>query len=473
MSDLVLYNGKLITMDPATEGATALHVHNGKIALVGRTEDVLPLADNAATMIDLEGAVLLPGFNDAHIHLWKVGALLTSMLDLRGVRSIAAMMENLRAFAVTQPEDGWILARGYNEAHLAEGRHPTRADLDAALPGRAVWLVRTCAHIAVASTRALELAGIEAATESPRGGVIERDNTGNPTGVFHESAMGLVSRVIPPPTTSDYKQMIRDGGLHLLSQGVTSATDPAVTPELIDAYTEMDADRALPIRMSLMAIVRPDGGNETLPLPKRMVTTMLRVDSVKFFADGGLSGATAALGTDYKHLQTRGVLRFTDEEELYTLARQAREAGLRIGIHAIGDVAIDQVLRVYERLGREISGPANRIEHFGLPDAGMLMRAANLGVIAVPQAIFIEELGENFRAYLPDEYLERVYPLYSIINAGIPLALSSDAPVVRETNPLAGIRAAVTRSDRTGIVIAKKEALNVNQALYSYTMGGA
>lgn len=473
LSDLVLYNGKLITMDPATDGATALHVHNGKISLVGRTEDVLPLADNAATKIDLQGAVLLPGFNDAHIHLWKVGNLLTRMLDLREVRSIAAMVEKLRAFAGTQPADGWILARGYNEAHLAEGRHPTRADLDEALPGRAVWLIRTCSHIAVASTRAMELAGVHSSSEAPSGGVIERDGSGEPTGVFHESAMGLVEKAVPSPSINDLKDMIRAGGQHLLSQGVTSATDPAVMPDLIDAYTAMDGDRALPVRMSLMAIVRPDGGNEPLPLPRRMVTTMLRVDSVKFFADGGLSGATAALGTDYRHLPTRGVLRFPDEEELFTLALGARKAGLRIGVHAIGDVAIDQVLRVYERLAREVSGPANRIEHFGLPDGSMLKRAANLGVIAVAQAIFLEELGENFRAYLPEEYLPRVYPLYSIINAGIPLALSSDAPVVRETSPLAGIRAAVSRKDRTGAAIAPREALNVNQALYSYTMGGA
>lgn len=473
MSDLILYNGRLITMDPATEGATALSVHDGKINHVGRTEDVLPLVKNGARKIDLGGATLLPGFNDAHIHVWKVGDLLTGMLDVRQAKSIREINGMLRDFSGKVGRDGWILARGYNEAHLEEKRHPTRHDLDEAVPGRPVWLVRTCGHIAVASSRAMDLAGITRDTEPCMGGVIDRDEAGEPTGIFHETSMGQLAAVIPPPTASDYRRMILAAGEKLLSHGITSATDPAVTPELIDVYTSMDLARELPVRMNLLAIVRPDGGSNNYPLPKRSASTMLRLDSVKFFADGGLSGATAALKVDYKHIPSRGVLRFGDEEEFHQLARDARAAGLRIGVHAIGDAAIEQVLRVYERISRDIPGPANRIEHLALPDEKMLKQAARLGVIAVSQAIFLHELGGNFRAYLPENYLPRVYPFRSMIKAGIPLALSSDAPVVQDFNPLSGVRSAVVRSDKSGVCIEKSESLSVMQALYSYTMGGA
>jgi predicted amidohydrolase YtcJ len=196
------------------------------------------------------------------------------------------------------------------------------------------------------------------------------------------------------------------------------------------------------------------------------------VDTVKFLADGGLSGATAALSSSYRHAATRGVLRFT-RDELLTLCRESHEAGWRIATHAIGDVAIDQVLSVYEALGAHPRGLAHRIEHFGLPDATQLSRAARLQVIAVPQTVFIHSLGRNFREYLPDAFLPRCYPVRSMLDAGVMVALSSDAPVVEDDNPLLGIAAAITRRDREGDTIAPEQAVDVGEALYAYTMGGA
>ena len=170
---------------------------------------------------------------------------------------------------------------------------------------------------------------------------------------------------------------------------------------------------------------------------------------MKFLADGGLSGATAALSVPYRHADTRGMLRF-DRDDLLALCRESHDAGWRIAIHVIGDVAIDQVLGIYETLGPHPRGLAHRLEHFGLPDARQLARAARLGVVAVPQTIFIHSLGRNFRDYLPDAFLPRCYPIRAMLDAGIPVALSSDAPVVEDDNPLMGMQAAVTRRDREG-----------------------
>lgn len=422
--------------------------------------------------IDLGGRHVLPGLNDPHVHLWKVGHLLTTMQDLRGVESLGDLQSRLRDFAGRLKPGQWYQGRGYNEAILAERRHPTRADLDAALGDRPGYLIRTCAHIAVANSAALRIAGITRDTAPPPGGVIEHDDAGEPTGVLHETALGLVANCIPPPTTADYAAMITAGSRHQLSLGITSATDPAVFPALEEAYRFLDIQKSLPQRVNLLAIRRPDGGTETHPLPQQHQSDFLRIDSVKFFADGGLSGATAALTRDYRHAATRGVLRF-ETEELYSLAREAHLAGLRIGTHAIGDAAIEQVLAIYERLAAERPGPRHRIEHLGLPTDDQLRRIATARIIAVPQAIFIDELGANFRRYLDDDYLARVYPLRRMIDAGIDVALSSDAPVVRNDNPFSGMRAAILRRDREGQPIAPAEALTVHECLHAYTVGGA
>jgi predicted amidohydrolase YtcJ len=221
-----------------------------------------------------------------------------------------------------------------------------------------------------------------------------------------------------------------------------------------------------------MPLRRVDGVAAPVPLPEQHVSDRLRVDTVKFLADGGLSGATAALSVEYRHVASRGVLRF-DRDELEALCRETHDRGWRIATHAIGDVAIDQVLDIYESLGSHPRGLAHRIEHFGLPDAAQLARAARLAVIAVPQTIFIHSLGRNFRQYLPGEFLPRTYPIRAVLDAGVRVALSSDAPVVEDDNPLVGMMAAITRREADGETIAPEQAITAREALRAYTIGGA
>jgi predicted amidohydrolase YtcJ len=275
---------------------------------------------------------------------------------------------------------------------------------------------------------------------------------------------------MPGPTTAEYESMIIAALEHQLSRGITSTNDAGVSPELLQVYRRLEAGSRLPSRVNVMALCIVEGeGPVELPATP-IVSDRLRIDTVKFFADGGLSGATAALSVPYRHADTRGVLRM-DEAEFLSLARGAHEAGWRIATHAIGDVAIDQVLRVYESVGR---GPVrHRIEHFGLPTADQLTRAARLGVIAVPQTIFIRALGRNFRQYLPDALLPHTYPVRAMLDAGITVALSSDAPVVEDDSPLAGLQAALTRRDAEGHLIAPGQAITLDEGLDAYTRGGA
>jgi len=471
MLDLVLYNGNVLTQ-AGTGVAAAVGVRDGRIVRVGSTSDVLQEAGPATRRIDLAGRTLVPGFNDAHAHIWKIGHLLTSMLDLRSTRSVQEVRDRVRAFGAALPSGSWLLGRGYNEALFPGARPPMRGDLDAACPDRPVVLTRTCGHIYAVNSLALQKAGIGADTTAPVGGIVERDEQGQLTGLLHETAMGLINKVMPPPTSADYEAMIVAALRHQLSLGITSSADCGVSPALLDVYRDLDARGILPSRVNVMPFRRVDGVRDPLPLPGQHVSPMLRVDTVKFLADGGLSGATAALSVPYRHSDQRGVLRF-DEAELHALCRESHEAGWRIAIHAIGDVAIDQVLNIYESLGRHSKGYRHRIEHFGLPDAAQLARASRLGVIAVPQTIFIHSLGRNFRNYLPDSFLPRTYPIRAMLDAGLSVALSSDAPVVEDDNPLVGMMAAVTRLDNEGFLIASEQAITTKEALYGYTMGGA
>ena len=468
--DLVLHRGVVLT--PAASTASAVGIAAGRVALVGDEDAVLRAAGAATRRINLGGRTVVAGFNDAHAHIWKIGQLLTSMLDLRRVASIDELVRVVAAAAGRLSGGGWLLGRGYNEAALAERRPPTRRDLDRAAPHVPVALTRTCGHICVANTLALELAEIGAGTAAPTGGVIERDDGGQPNGVLHETAIGLIKRVLPSPPIEEYEAMIAAALRHQLSLGITSSADCGVTPEILAAYRALDARGALSSRVNVMPLRRVDGVPEPLPLPEQFVSERLRVDTAKFLTDGGLSGATAALSVNYRHTPQKGVLRF-DHDELAGLCRETHRAGWRIAAHAIGDVAIDEVLGIYESLGPHPHGRAHRIEHFGLPDARQIERASRLGVIAAPQAIFIPALGRNFRTCLPDSFLPRTYPIRAMLDAGLTVALSSDAPVVEDDNPLAGMRAAIVRGDGDGLPIAPEQAITASEALYAYTMGGA
>ena len=377
MSDSIFFNGTLLTQDPTLPRAEALAVRSGRIEAVGSREDVENLAGPGTKRIDLEGRTLLPGFNDSHVHVWKVGQILTGILDLRGLKSLEELRALLRRRDRELPEGAWLLGRGYNEERLAEGRQPTRRDLDGAAPNRPVALTRTCGHMMVGNSRALALAGVGRETPDPPGGAIVRDASGEPTGLVQENAMGLLKAVIPEPTAGEYAEMVLTAGRDQLSKGITSASEAGATPSLLDAYRDLDLERKLPHRFHVMAMRLSEESARPLPLPGKHLSAWLRIDSVKLFADGGLSGATAALKGTYRHQPFQGLARLS-EDEIVSLALGAQDAGLRVCTHAIGDAAIGSVLTAYERLHQK-GGRGHRLEHFGLPDGAQIERARRHG----------------------------------------------------------------------------------------------
>ncbi|WP_309569883.1 amidohydrolase [Deinococcus sp.] len=457
-----LYHGGPIHPWADARTVEALLVRGGRVMAAGALDE---LDARGATHVDLDGAHAFPGFTDAHVHVWKVGQLRTTLLDLRETTSLDDLAARVAARHAELPQGAWLWGRGWNEARL--GGAPTRELLDRLAPGRPVLLTRTCAHIHAVNTPALEAAGIHPDTPAPAGGEIDHGG-----GILTETAYGLVYGAMPEPTQAQFEAWVLAGLTYLKALGFTAATDPAVDPPLYAAYRALDRAGKLPIRVNVLYIRRPDGGAATYPLPEKYLSPMLRCDSVKFFTDGGLSGATAAVSVPFKGTGTKGVLRFEDHE-LYELAREAHVAGFRIGAHAIGDVALDQLLGVYARLAREHpSGPhqprlRHRIEHFGLPNAGHLRWAHELDVIAVPQPVFLHELRVNYDQYVPDALAGQVFPLKAMFDAGLDVAFSSDGPVVSELRPLCGLTAAVAEPYVPG------QAVTLEQALGAYTRGGA
>lgn len=226
-ADLLLYNANVITVEG--DRAEAVSFHNGDIVRVGDSRTLRREAPSGCAAVDLEGRTVIPAFTDAHAHVWKMGHLLTTMLDLRKTASLPELRESLKKHDRKLPGGRWLVGRGFNEVAMPEKRKPTRQDLDQAVSDRPVALTRTCGHIYAVNSAALKLAGITAQTPAPAGGVIERDERGEPNGILHETAMGLINKVMPPPTNSEYEDMLRAALKHQLSLGITASADCGAT----------------------------------------------------------------------------------------------------------------------------------------------------------------------------------------------------------------------------------------------------
>lgn len=474
MSTLLIHNANLLSFhDGFVKGKNdAIAINENKIAAMGKFEELQPLIHPNTEIIDAHGKTLMPGFNDTHIHIWKVGNLKIFMLDVRAAKSLDEMLSMLEAYLHKYPDVSWVTARGFNEAAWATGRMPTKDDLDRVIKDKPVYVIRTCAHIAVANSKALELCDVHANTSVPEGGVMQTNSNGQPNGVFSETALGLIANHIPANSKNELKQMVKSAREEMYSFGVTAATDPAVHPLLLETYYEMHQAGELGFRLNAIPIILPDGGEHPYPTPEKFSSDSFNVNTVKFFSDGGLSGKTSALKKHYKNTDEQGVLRLKREQYLQ-LSKSAMEKGLGVATHAIGDAAIEFVIDVYKELNKDFPKSIKRIEHLGLPEEKHLIEMAANNIAASMQTIFINELGKNFIKYLDEEYLDHCYPVKSVLKYDILTALSSDAPVVKNFNPLKGTEAAVTRKDNEGNVIASNESISVAEALKAYTLSGS
>ncbi|MDQ3442658.1 MAG: amidohydrolase, partial [Chloroflexota bacterium] len=375
----LVHGGPILTMDPDRPLVDAVLMQFGRIVASGTLDEVTTFCAGPVEELDLKGRLATPGLNDAHAHIMMTGFAQSEIpLAAPAVSSIAQITSLVAERAAATADGDWIIGQGYDQATLDEGRHPTRYDLDAVAPHQPVLLWRSCHHIAVANSRALELAGIIAGTPDPDDGTIDRDERGEPTGVLRESVTGLVTDVRPAPSDLDLAEALRLGGLEFRRNGFTSATEAGIRlPEQLRAYQRLWRAGDLPLRTYLMMII-DDTLDElaALGIQTGLGDDWLTIGPAKLFSDGSIGGRTARTRAPYEGDPDNYGIWMISPEEIEQRVIRAHNAGFQVGIHAIGDAAIEAVLDAYAAAQAQNprADARHRIEHCSLLDEGLLDR---------------------------------------------------------------------------------------------------
>jgi len=476
-TDLVLLNGKVITMDPAQPSVTAVAIRNGTIVAIGSDAHARSAAAPGARIIDLLGRTATPGLNDAHAHPMLVGFALDD-LDLAASKrpTIGVIQDLVHAAGSSRPPGQWIIGRGYDDATVAEGRHPNRNDLDAVAPDHPVLLFRMCHHIAAANSRALEAAGITRDTPNPSDGLIDRNERGEPTGVLREGAIVMVQRAIGDPSIETLAAAIERAGHAFLRSGITSVAEAGIDlPEEFRAYQDLRAAGRLPVRTYLMMMMDENlDAMANLGVRTGFGDDRLRIGPAKLFSDGSIGGRTAKMRRPYEGETDNTGLLMMPPDVLKAKVLRAHRAGFQVAIHAIGDGAIDLVLDAYEAAMASDPRPdsRHRIEHCSIVDEATIARIARLGVIPIPGTSFLYHFRNAYIANLGENRIRFAYGMATFGRHGILAAASSDAPVV-PTSATIGLQTMMTRRDVQGRPVWPEEAISLDDALTAYSVNGA
>jgi predicted amidohydrolase YtcJ len=474
-AETIFHNGDILTgvgLETARpERVTAMAVAQGKILATGSDGEILRLRGPRTELIDLRGAFAMPGFNDAHLHLGLAARILTSV-DLLGVRSLPEMQARIQAAGERAAPGEWLRGGGWDQTLWADGRLPSRADLDEATLGHPAVFQRVDIHIAVANSAALAAAGITRATANPVGGEIDRDAAGEPTGVLRETAMRLVQA--PPLAPEQRRRGLELALAEAVRHGVTSVQDFSDWDFFLD-LEEMEREGKLPVRVA-----------EWLPFPSPLDELrekrshraaddrMLRTTMLKGFLDGSLGSRTAALKASYADDAGNTGLPRYEQKELNALAVERARAGFQLGFHAIGDRAVEMALEALAAAREAAPGEArHRIEHSQVVSARDFARYRELRVIASMQPNHLLTDVAWAEERLGPERSARAYAWGSFVEAGVTLAFGTDSPVEPVT-PFRGIYAAVTRRNEAGTeTFHPEQRLTMAQALLAYTQGAA
>ena len=470
-ADLLLHNGKVFTADALLSTYSAVAVRDGRIVALGW--DDLARRYDPERSIDLAGRLVVPGFIDTHVH---VSGDAERWVDLAGLENISELKARVARKAEQLGAGEWITGYGWSEDELAEQRRPLRWDLDDAAPANAVVLTRAGGHSSVASSLALEAAAVTPDTETPPGGIIEVDEQGRMNGVLREGAQGLVRRLVPDATPEELRASFVENLRGLLALGITSIIQAGVD---IEGYAEWEAVYAahageLP-RAAVQFRVPPDTARAIDMLQRFGRKTgdgdeWLRVGAVKFFVDGGFSGAAAWTLEPYNgQPDYYGSGPLIDEAGLFEISRTAHDMGWQLGFHAIGDAAIRMTVDAWSRM-LEASPRADHrhyLNHFTVtPPAETMQRMADWNIHIAQQPNFTYTIDGRYAEHLAGDRYQTNNPLRSPMRHGVVVALGSD---ILPFGPLIGLQAAVTRRGMGGAVVGPGEALTMPEALVGYT----
>ncbi|MER6395360.1 amidohydrolase [Kitasatospora sp. NPDC001603] len=489
-ADLVFTNGPVHTGDPARTRATSLAVTGERITAVGHDE-VRELIGPGTEVVDLEGRLLIPGFQDSHIHAVFGGTELAEC-DLTGTVGADEYLRRVAAFAAAHPDRTWITGGGWSMESFAGGL-PTRQLLDSVVPDRPVYLVNRDHHGAWANTRALELAGLSRDTPDPADGRIEREPDGTPSGMLQEGATGLVARLVPPTDAAG-----RVAGLHraqelLHSLGITGWQDALLgifngQPDPSDAYAAAAEAGTLTARVTGALWWDRNRGADQIPelVARREQLTVgrFRAGSVKIMQDGIAENFTAALSTPYLDgcgcATANSGLSFVDPAALCGYVTALDALDFQVHFHALGDRAVREALDAIEvaRAANGRRGTRHHLAHLQVVHPSDLPRFAALGAIANIQPLWAAhepQMDELTIPFLGPERAAWQYPFGGLLRAGATLAAGSDWPV-SSPDPIAGIHVAVNRMEpdaTDGRVFLPEQRLDLATALAAYTAGSA
>ncbi|MBX3510039.1 MAG: amidohydrolase [Hyphomonadaceae bacterium] len=469
--DIIIHGGPIYTGVAAMPRVDAVRISGGRFTLAGALSDAR--SGGLAREIDLGGAAAFPGFMDSHAHLTAVG-MAALQLDLVGAPSLAALQQALGAYARAHPGRP-ILGRGWIETHWPERRFPTRADLDAVVSDQPVLLGRIDGHAAVANSAALSLAGIDAATPNPEGGRIERDAAGVATGMLIDNAEALVASRMPAPDAAARREALRQAVDLYAQRGWTAACFMSANAEDVQFLQDFAARDELPLRVDLyLAPEESDALFARGPSGEGRV----HVRGVKLYMDGALGSRGAALLAPYADARSEGLL-VTPVETLRGYLRRAREGGLQVATHAIGDRGNRLVLDAYRDVFADdpaaLAAARWRIEHAQVIDPLDIPRFAQMGVIASMQPSHAISDLHFAPARLGQSRLGGAYAWRALLASGAVIAAGSDAPVERG-DPLIEFYAAAYRRDLQGFAgpdWRADEAVTRFEALRMLTWGGA
>lgn len=455
--DLVLHNANVITLGASFPRVNWVAVSGEAITVVGVGRLPSDLLGGQWRVIDCQGGTLVPGFNDAHCHVLATASSLMAVdCSPSAVSSIDELADLLRRRAADTPAGAWIRATGYNEFYFREKRHPTRRDLDAAVPERPVRLTHRSGHAVVLNSRALALAGITSDTPDPTYGVIDRDpDSGEPTGLLLEMDEYL-DGVVPPPSREDIYEGVRRFNRQCLALGLTSLQDatPGNSPERWRLFKELKEQ----------GILTPD------------LTLMAGASHLESFLEEGFAfghrGKGMRLGAAKIMLtMTTGSLS-PSPEELQSIVGYAHRNGFQVAIHAVEMEAVETAIEAIRLQAGDLTARRHRIEHCSECPPRLVESLARCGITVVTQPGFIYHSGERYLSEVEEERRAWLYPIGSLKAAGVPVAAGSDAPVA-PIDPITGVYAAVTRRAASGDPVLPNESVSADDALRMHTLGSA
>jgi predicted amidohydrolase YtcJ len=485
MTDLIIVNGDIRTMDPLQPRVTALAARGQRVMALGDDAEIRALATPSTRVIDAGGRLVLPGFQDTHIHLQESGTRHAFDLDLQGVRSLAELKDKLAAFAAKHPDRAWLKGHGWYTG-IFNDRNLTRQVLDEAVPDRPLFLSSSDYHSAVINTRACEAIGLDAGVQDPENGYFSRDALGIPTGMLNEAAMEFARERMPETTDAEWEEGVRWGQHHANRHGFTGVLDALVTERHLRVYNALDRRGELTVRVASTALVEPSdsvkGALDRLEDFRRSYKSeMLKVHSAKFFLDGVFENRTAAMIDGYKDEIGGNAPVMFGENHLRELFIAMDAARFQIHVHVIGDKAARAALDGLEA-AREINGEwpsLHQLAHVQLVRPEDIPRFGKLGVMANIQPLWARNEPSVTDVAVPmagKDLVRWMYPFRSIIDAGGGFAMSSDWGV-STLDPFQIMQTAITRQPpekgRNHPVFLPEERMTLDECVKGYTVNAA